>query len=217
MVLHHISLPPLSEVRQRLRRSIVPPKLPTHQHILLVLFAICLILFARALGGYGQVKGHALIHCPLLSDGHKYLPIALMHEGKIAELNIKLKEEEMMARMAIKNDRERRAEAVDGELQEETVVNKGEPPADEVLVEEQMPVNDLEQPPTSDAAPIPPALTEGTETFADDGPDEAIYEPDLKGSTHDDDEGESVGDVGDAGPFHGEDGGEVMAEEQILD
>ncbi|KAF9498990.1 hypothetical protein BDN71DRAFT_1503378 [Pleurotus eryngii] len=217
MVLHHISLPPLSEVRQRLRRSIVPPKLPTHQHILLVLFAICLILFARALGGHGQVKGHALIHCPLLSDGHKHLPIALMHEGKIAELNLKLKEEELMAGMAVKNDRERRAEAVDGdgELHEEAVVIRGEAPADEVLVEEQMPENDLERLPTSDAAPKSPALTETTEIIADDGADEAIYEPELKGSTHDDDEGEFAFD---AGPFHGEDDGEVMADaEQILD
>lgn len=136
-----------------------------------------------------------------------------MHEGKIAELNLKLKEEEMMARMAINNDRERRAEAVDGDLHDETVVNKGESPADEVLVEEQIPENDVEQLPTSDAAPTPPAITETTEIFADDDPDEAIYEPDLKGSTHDDDEGE----VGDAGPFHVEDDGEVMSEEEILD
>ncbi|KAF4577345.1 hypothetical protein EYR40_009297 [Pleurotus pulmonarius] len=213
MVLFHISLPPLSEVRQRLRRAIVPPKLPTHHHILIVLFAICFVLFARALGGYGQVKGHALIHCPLLSDGHKYLPIALMHEGKIAELNLKLKEEELLARVATKNGHERRAEAVDVEPREEGEVSEGESPANETLVEEQRLENDDEELPLSDEDPTPPELTEATEFFADNDTDAITYKPDLQGSTRD--ESEPAFDVDDAGPYD-EDGGSIMADAEKL-
>ncbi len=131
-----------------------------------------------------------------------------MHEGKIAELNLKLKEEELLARMAIKNDHERRAEAVDVEPREEREVSEGESPANETLVEEQRLENDDEQLPLSDADPIPPALTEASEIFADNDTDEIIYKPDLR------DEGEPAFDVGDAGPYD-EDGGSVIADARL--
>ncbi|KAJ8520686.1 hypothetical protein ONZ45_g2521 [Pleurotus djamor] len=61
------------------------------------LFYICLLLFFRALGGFGTVPGHAQVHCPLLKTDNRHLPIALVHEAKIAELRLRMWEEDRKA------------------------------------------------------------------------------------------------------------------------